>query len=620
MSVALPLLLLLFAASAFPWLLVLRARFGHLLAIPATAGGALLLLLLVLVISRELNTDYVATLAVASVITGAIGVSLLVRTPGAFRRPGRHAVALWCPALVGALVWALTVTLAQLTPGASRFGWVMNGDALNNLWDAGVIRHDNGLSLGGAENPVPLPAALISIAIGTGHSATGSAAAALSHELTALLVTWVVLLASTCVAMGVVVASAVNHQRLGTVALASGLGSLLPLTWFVSGLTVQWGYLNVSVLLPILLASWLVYLGSRQHPIAAFACLTGLATLVLATWTPTVLVPGALGAVILIRDRATFRGLTRPGSTVLLLGIGQLVIWAGVVSIPSYLAQGGALEIPGVGFPSTWWGLLAVAALLVGSLLLVRRLTTLAMTSGTIAVLVGGAIASVALLYFASDQPDLFGAYYPKKLAWILLVLYGTIALSFLVAVIARRASVLPRALTVAVMCVALLAAAALPIGGWPESVQRQPVVRILADHVRHDGEKDVTEILALTDAKHPNILWESGDPDEPVINEYLLAAHGGLIHGNKTLISLIANQYFVYRATGKYDDSDIKTLCSMIRQVHPMPTVRTASPTLSTRLRETCPDAKATVLVETSLRGPLPAITGPTWQTDGIE
>jgi hypothetical protein len=620
MSIALPLLALLFAASAFPWLLLLRMRFGHLLAIPATAGGALLLLLVVLLLSRALHLDYIATLVVASVIVGVAGGDLVARTPGAFRRPGRYAVALWCPALAGALVWALTAILAQLIPGASRFGWVMNGDALNNLWYASVTQHSNGLALGATENPVPLPAALISVALGTGSSTSASAASVLSHELAALLVTWVVLLAATCIAMGVVVASAVDRRRTGIVALASALGSLLPLTWFVSGLTVQWGYFNLNVLLPVLLASWLVFLASRRHPIAAFVCLTGLATLTLATWTPAVLVPGALGLVVLVRNRAEFRGLAGPQAIVTFLGIAQVVCWVGFATIPTYLAQGSALEIPGVGFPPTWWGLLLIAVLLVAALLLLRGHTPLPITSGVTAVLAAGAVASAALLYFASDQPDVFGSYYPKKLAWVLLVLIGTIALSFTIAVVIARVRSLPRTITAAVMCVVLLAAAALPIGGWPETLQRQPIARILGDHVRHNGEQDVTDILALTNAGHPNILWQSGDPDEPIINEYLLAANGGFVRGNRTLINLVASQYFSYRATGRYSDSDVSTLCSMIRRVHPMPTVRTASTTLSARLQAACPSAKAIVRIDTSLRGPGPATTGATWQVDGIE
>jgi len=620
MSVALPLLALLFAVSAFPWLLVLRARFGHLLAIPATAGGALLLLLVVLLVSRAVNANYVAALAIVSGITGAIGGALAARTPGVFRRPGRYAVALWCPALLGALVWGLTATMAQVVPGASRFGWVMNGDGLNNLWFASVIERTNGLALGADENPVPLPASLISVVLGTGTSESTSAAALLSHQLTALLVTWVVLLAATCVSMGVVIASAIERRRTGAVALASALGSLLPLTWFVSGLTVQWGYFNANVLLPVMLASWLVYLTSQRHPVAAFICLTVLATLTLATWTPAVLLPGALGLVVLIRHRSTFRTLPRSRAIATFLGIAQLVAWVGVVAIPSFLSQGSSLEIPGVGFPPTWWGLLAAVALLVGALVLLRGLSALPITSGAIAILAAAAVASAALLFFARDQPDLFGAYYPKKLAWILLVLLGTIALSFAVAVIAQRVRVRPRTVIAAVMCLGLLAAAALPIGGWPETVQRQPVVRILGDYVRHGGETTVTDILKLTNAKHPNILWQSGNPDEPVVNEYLLAAHGGFVHGDSTLITLVASPYFIYRATGKYDDSDVMTLCSMIRRVHPMPTVRTASTTLARRLHAACPTAKATVLVDTSLRGPRPATTGATWQMDGIE
>jgi hypothetical protein len=620
MSVALPLLAVLFAASALPWLLLLRARFGHRLAIPMTAGGALLLLFVVLLASRLLGVDGVAALAVGSVIAGVVGGILVARAPHALRRPARLSVALWRPALLGALVWVLTAVLAQVIPGASRLGWVMNGDALNNIWYASVIQHSDGLALGAAENPVPLPAALISVALGTGPAATASSAAALSHELTAFTVTWVTLLAVTCVAMGVVVASAIDVRNPRAVAVASGLGSLLPLTWFVSGLTVQWGYFNLDVLLPILLASWLVFLASTPHPVAAFTTLTVLATLALATWTPAALLPVALGLVILIRDRAAFRRPTRLTRAATALGIAQFVVWIGVVTIPTFLSEGSVLEIPGVGFPALWWGLLAVTAVLLVALVVVRHRFALPLTAGTVALVAAGVVASGVLLFFASDQPDVFGAYYPKKFAWILVVVFGAIALSFVVSGVAGRAGLGGWPVAAAVICLVLLCAAALPVGGWPETVERQPVARILGDHVRHGGEQTVADILRLTAAGHPTILWQSGNPDEPIINEYLLVANGGFVHGDTALRTLVSSPYFTYRATGRYDDSDVGSLCSMIRAVPARPVIRTASRTLAARLRAACPAADATVLIDTSLRGPRPTTTGATWQEDGIE
>src|SRR5665811_2205506 len=92
MSVAILLLLVLFAAAAFPWLLVLRARIGHLLAIPATAAAALLLLLVVGVLSHAIGINFLVALISAAVLCGVVGLIVAVRVPSVPRRPGRYAV------------------------------------------------------------------------------------------------------------------------------------------------------------------------------------------------------------------------------------------------------------------------------------------------------------------------------------------------------------------------------------------------------------------------------------------------------------------------------------------------------------------------------------------------
>jgi hypothetical protein len=150
--------------------------------------------------------------------------------------------------------------------------------------------------------------------------------------------------------------------------------------------------------------------------------------------------------------------------------------------------------------------------------------------------------------------------------------------------------------------------------------VQRQPIVRIAADFVRHDGEATVHQILALTTARHGTILWQSGDPDEPIVNEWLLLSHGGLGHGDPKLIAAIGTSYFLYRTSGHYSDSNVRTLCDILPRLHGTPTVITASATLADRLQATCPGIPAKVIVAKSLAGPVPTRTGENWQGDGIE
>ena len=617
MSLAAPLLLALFLASALPWLLVFRARFGHLLAIPATGAGALVLLLGVLMLSHLVGANYIVAIVVACVVVGAVGALLAVRTPNVLRRPSRYSVVLWCGSLLGGVIWLATVGLAHILPGASRYGWAMNGDALNNLYYAGKIVTDNGIALGAQENPVPLPSAIIALALGAGSASSRSAEASLIHQLSAFTLVWVLLLTVTCVAMGVVVASLVKPTLTRTVAVASALGSLLPLTWFVSGLTIQWGYFNVSLLLPIALASWLVFLGSRAHPVAAFVILTGLATLALAAWTPIAFLVVALGVVIVVRNFGTFRSLRGWQLAVAAVGLVQAAGFVVFDSLPTLFAQDSSLATPGVGFPNLWWTGPIAVVLVVLTLIVVRVRTPLPVVSGAVGLLIGAAVASGAMLYFTHSHADPWDYYYPKKLVWTLVVLLAVVGLSFAIGSIAGRTRL--RAV-VAFGVLALFAAAVLPPGTWPEMAERQPVARITGDFVRHSGEDTVDDILRLSTTNHSHVLWLSGDPDEPIVNEWLLLADGGFVHGNKKLTLAVGQPYFLYRASGRYQDTHIETLCGMLRYMNAKSTVYTADPEVAGELAVTCPQYSPRVIVDTSFEGPPGTINSETWETDGIE
>ncbi|HEY5231788.1 MAG TPA: hypothetical protein VIJ11_12970 [Galbitalea sp.] len=621
LAVGAPLLLLLFAASAFPWLLVLRARFGHLLAVPATAGGALVLFLATLSVSHLLDANYIAALAVSSVAVGALGAVLAARTPQAFRRPGRYAIALWCAPLLGAVAWIGTVLAAQVVPGMSRFGWAMNGDALNNLYFASLVARENGIALNTA-NPVPLPAAIIAAGLGAGVPASASASDALAHQLEALTLVWVLLLAAFCVAIGVVAAALIPRTMTRTVAMIGALASLLPLTWFVAGLTIQWGYFNVDVVVPIALGAWLIYLWSDRHPVAALVFLIGFALLAFAAWTPIAILVVVLGVVLFVRRFREFRAIPlRYVIPVLVACALGLIIVFRLVDFPVALATNGSLSASGngyAGFVNLWWSVPILVVLVAASALLVRGRTTLPTGSAAIAILVGGALTTALLVYLASGgSADFFAGYYPKKFAWILLVLFGAIALSFVAGAFAGR--VRPSLIAILVV-LAIFGAAILPQGTWPEVLQRQPIVRIAGDYVRHDGEATVREILKLTSATHSTVLWQSGDPDEPIVNEWLLLSHGGLAAGNAKLIFAVGTPYFFYRLSGRYVDRDITKLCKVLPLLHGKPVVVTANASLQAELRATCPGTPVTVRVTTTLIGTEPSETGENWQSDGIE
>jgi len=588
------------ALSSVPWILALSKRFGLVLAVPGTAAAAILLAMGVLLVSRAAQLDIVFSQIAGGLLFTAAGVLVLVRTPGALRRPGRHAVALWVSPVLGALGWIGTSVAAQFVPGAARLSWVMNGDGFNNLFYGNVILSAHGLAVGRSENPVPLPASLLALAMSPGRENISNRTL-LAHDLASLTVVWTIILAATCILTGAVVASAIPKRYPHAVAVASALGSLVPLTWYAAGLPAQWGYFNANVVLPILLATWLAFLASRRFPVTALVVLSGLTTLVLATWAPLVLVPGALGIVILVKHWKLIRLLQGPAALILVLGAAQVIAWVGIVTVPTFLSQGDAFEIPGHGFPSAWP---AVPLLLVGLVTLaffVRRRTSSPAVPGVIAIACATIAVAGMLLFLDRGQGDPWSAYYPTKFAWIISVFLAVVVLSLVVATVVALAP--GRGTSIAGIAIAtgavLLACAAIPLDSWSETVVRQPMTRILSGSIWHTGDRAANKILNLSDPRAPGILWQSGDPDEAMIDFWVLVTRGGDLSGDLEIRSIAFVAYREYRATGTFNNSDIGPLCRVVILMKPTPTVHTSNPSLETEMRETCPAVRARILVD---------------------
>ena len=594
------LIFVVLALSGVPWLLALSKRFGLLLAVPGTAAAVILLAMAALLVSRAAQLDIVLSQIAGGLLFFVAGILVLLRTPGALRRPGRHAVALWISPMLGALGWIGTVVAAQFVPGAARLSWVMNGDGFNNLYYGNVILSARGLAIGQAENPVPLPASLIALAMSPGRP-TIADRALLAHDLESFTIVWTVILAATCILIGAVVATAIPKHYPHAVAFASALGSLLPLTWYVAGLPAQWGYFNANVVLPILLATWLAFLASRRFPVTALVVLSGLTTLVLATWAPLVLVPGALGIVILVKHWKLIRLLQGSAALMLVLGASQVIAWVGTVTVPTFLSQGGALEIPGHGFPSAWPAVPVLLFALVALSFFVRRSTSLPVVPGVIAIACSTIAAAGMLLFLDGGQSNPWSAYYPTKFAWIISVFLVVIVLSLAVATVVALAP--GRGTSVAGIAIAtgavLLACAAIPIDSWSETVVRQPMTRILSGSIWHTGDRAANKILSLSDPRAPGILWQTGDPDEAMIDFWVLVTRGGDLAGNIELRSIAFVAYREYRANGSFDDSDVGPLCQIVTLMKPTPTVHTANRSLEAEMRGTCPAVTARVLVD---------------------
>jgi hypothetical protein len=614
-------LLTLAIIAGVPWLIVLGTRLGSLLAVAATAAGSLLLFVITLLITHLLGADIAVGIVADILAVGGSGIILLRRGWGTLHRPGRHAIALWLTPIAGVLGWTVPLGIAQIVPGASRVAWALNGDAINNINTARVILADHGLALSASENPEPLPAALLAAALAPGHGSI-PATDLVVHEFSTFAIVWALLIAATCLTMGAVVGSAVSPRRPLLVAVASGAGSLLPLTWYAGGLPLQWSYLNANVAIPLLLASWLAFLAAKRTPLIAFSVLVALATLLLLTWTPLVLLPAGLGLVILARERARIRLLRGPSAVTFVAVLVPFILFLGINEVPALESQSGVLAIPGNDFPSTWGVVVGAALIAAATAFLPGRLRRDSLIRwGTVALIGAAAAASAALVLLANSQPDPWSAYYPKKLAWMLSVFLGAVALSSVVGLVCDRVpSLRASVVTVAITCSAVLTAAVvLPLGGWPETIVRIPAVRILSGSVWQTNNAAVSDVIRLTRPGHLGFLWKSGQPDEGFIDSRIILIEYGFRHPNQKMRAAAMAAYYSWRSTGAIDTSKIDSLCLFATRLPAGTTLITADPDLQSRLSASCPRSRLRVVIE-PVGYPKPGRIGPYWPVDGIK
>lgn len=602
-------LLLVFAVSCLAiWVAIVGSRWGRLLAVPAVGTGMLVLLFVVLGVTPFLGANIGLVALALCVAATAIGIVLLVRNPRIRHRPSGDTVATWLFASLGAVVWLASRAISQFLPGAAFLSWSMEGDTTNNLYFARRIIADHGILLGGAENPVPLPVGILALPMSLERLVVPSEDL-LRSDITVFGWVWVLVIAAGCVTMGAVVSACVPDGRPRLRAVASATGSLLPLTWLVSGLPIDFGFFNVPFAIPLAMASWLAYLGARRSPAVAITTLIGATMLLLLTWSPVLLVPVALGFVVAVRERRALlavRGWALALPIALVAVVALLVI---ALSIPTYFAQTESFDAAGLEYPSTWFlgGAIAFAGLLLAAAL--RTRSPLPVFSGFLAVFAAAYVACAGLLLVSQEIFDPWRAYYPIKFAWLATVVVLPIALSIGLGLLARiRRPLLSLAATATGGALVVGLAAFAPLTKPPGYDAQQPLARMLGGHVWNTGDEAAETILELSNSHEVPILWETSSPDEALINYWLMDAAGGALGGDKTLRVFSFKDYAAFRFSfkdyaafrqfnGHRADSQ-NALCAVLRDPDFSPVIYTDNPELEASLPEWCEGGSARFVV----------------------
>ena len=92
-----------------------------------------------------------------------------------------------------------------------------------------------------------------------------------------------------------------------------------------------------------------------------------------------------------------------------------------------------------------------------------------------------------------------------------------------------------------------------------------------------------------LSIARGPGLLWSSGNPDEGLIDFWVLVTHGAQLGEDRRLRVLAITAYRAQRDEGSWQGTDVEELCEVVEKV-PRLTVYTTDPKLADALAESCP------------------------------
>jgi hypothetical protein len=573
---------------SIPWAIVLANRVGNAIAAPALVLIALLLILLTLMLTGTLHLNIVVSLSLMFAVAGLGGVALLLQTPALRLALPVDFLVRWLSPCVGAIVWFAAIGLAQFVPGASKLSWVASGDSANNILFAREIIDRGGIAIGSMENPVPLPAALLAVAMSASRGGL-AASRLLEHDISAFAQVWALMIALTCILMGGAISAALPEARRLVIIGVSAASSFIPLTWYVSGYPIEYGFFNIHLALPVVLSCWIIFLGGNKHPIAALCLMFLAATILLSVWGPLVLFPSALAVAIFIRSLRAITTARGIALFALIVSALQAVLYGAFVTLPSLLSLAAFLGASGGAYPFSRWILPALLVVALGSALLLRRKSGKPILSGAIAIIAATCLGLAVLLFAARNTPNPFTSYYPLKFIWlagiVLMVVVGGYAASIAVLFFTLRALQSSALVVVAIGTLVFVLLAPTNRTSYPT---RAPIPKILSGGFLEKGDRTMGHIFRLSNPAHPGVLWHSATPYEGTIDFWLLQIKANSMTKNQALRELAYQLNF----------EKITDLCSIVTKYEMPVTVYTDDAGLATELDRACSRNSAKVVV----------------------
>lgn len=346
----------------------------------------------------------------------------LVTRAKALRLPDSAALIVAASALLAPLMTGVIVVATLGLGSGMRVGWLM-GTGTDVVWNTVASRfilNDNGIAPWLNPNPSPLVNGLMASWYAPGR---GAAEEVLRHDVARQSELLILLFLLCSVLAGIVTARAVPARRPVMRGLAGVFGSLIPLTWYLAGFVIRFGFFNVAVAVAILLCVWLVWTDLPRHAAASIGLLLVATTILLAAWAPlAALSLGLAGVAGMVHWRTLVR-LRGVAAVLFLVSGAQLVLYVLLVTLPDLTRDGAALGANG-GVPEITPLDVVLAAVLIFAFAAVAAVG-LGQRHELLGVVVVLVATTVGIGYLALQRRgmDTLWGYYPAKLGWLVSVL-----------------------------------------------------------------------------------------------------------------------------------------------------------------------------------------------------
>lgn len=541
-------------------------------------------------VSASLPGGLVAWATVMFLLFGAVAVVVLAtrrspRSPRGFQWLGAGVVVVAISAFVAA-------TVIRAIPGAD-FEWAMHNDAVWNLATTRFVIADGGIDNAVHPNSSPLTATLMAAVASVGRAAV-PATDLLRHDVTRVVEFWLLAGMGTSLLAGMVGYRAAAQARPVRRWAAAAVVGLLPITWFVFGFATDYGFYNATIVVVVLLITWLLWLEGKTAPMLSSAILSLAAVCMLATWAPLALIPLALAVLLQMptaRQILAARGRSR--WTRLALAAAVLLpvpVYAVAVTLPDLRRDGAALAVEGAFMPFVPLHLFTIAAAAAAVVMAVGACTSdRHLVGGFLGILVSGGIALGYLVYQRRGAASLWG-YYPAKFAWFLAILLLVVLCAELLRS-ANRPGV-SRVLSWTSAAVALVVPLTLmshlaPPAGWRTALTPAAIALQLGGAAPRDAAESLFEVVE--DGVPTMVLSYRDESTDRFINGWLLQLESSQSTDPVRLYSYIL------------DPRNEEQACEAIEAWNRTVRVITADSALDERLERSCPDADFRVEVRPS-------------------